>query len=634
MKLLSPKRTAALLFLLLLAAAVPFGTAVEWDGYPGTVLQGYEYVWEGPESLTPFEAAGLPAERWSPLEAEGHVPEEPPEAGAVWLRVPLPATPAQSVLSLERIYGSDLQVYRNQTLIYESLEPVRSGGSKLLIPLTGAEGEGMLYLRSSGGHIFGVDGDSRVGAYNQLLGYHIKRDLVDLIIGAALIFMAVVLLLGLMFLRLDFFAGGFWLMLVVLSLGVMLIAYSPVLPLVMHGGDRWIEVAFDLALYTLLPSFTLYFEKMFYPEGQRWLRLFRNIQIAYSLACLGLMVANSLLSFRMDHLYRLFSVGILGVVMMGQLVVLLLLALSRARRHNRSAIYFTAGFGVFAVITLGELLAYYLSSGSYQLYWWKWGIVVFIVALIVVLGQKFAENYKRTLSYSKELEKLGNELQRSEKMEMISELAASVAHEVRNPLQVTRGFLQILGERSGQKEKEYLQMALQELDRASVIITDFLTFAKPVVETVDGLDVEAELRHVAGIMVPLAHLQGGSIELHLQSGLQVLGSSSKFKQAFINLIKNSIESLQENGVIRITAWKSGQHIIISIKDNGEGMKVSELARLGEPFYSNKSKGTGLGLMVTFRIIEAMDGTVQFQSAKGKGTEVIVKLPLYGNIEKD
>jgi len=74
-------------------------------------------------------------------------------------------------------------------------------------------------------------------------------------------------------------------------------------------------------------------------------------------------------------------------------------------------------------------------------------------------------------------------------------------------------------------------------------------------------------------------------------------------------------------------WQSGPYIVISVRDNGVGMKSSELARLGEPYYSNKSKGTGLGLMVTFKIIEAMGGTINFHSQFGEGTEVIVKLPV-------
>ncbi len=253
-------------------------------------------------------------------------------------------------------------------------------------------------------------------------------------------------------------------------------------------------------------------------------------------------------------------------------------------------------------------------------------MVAFVISMIVILGRKFSKNHEQLIEYSRKLEKFNNDLQRSEKMEMISELAASVAHEVRNPLQVTRGFLQILGERSDNKEKEYLNMAVAELDRATLIITDFLTFAKPGLEALEVLDVSEELRHVSGIMVPLASLQGGVIELKLQTGLYVVGSSPKFKQAFINIIKNSIEALQENGLVEVSTWKSENYIVISVRDNGEGMKASEITRLGEPYYSNKTKGTGLGLMVTLRIIEAMKGTTEFHSEKGVGTEIIIKIP--------
>lgn len=108
--------------------------------------------------------------------------------------------------------------------------------------------------------------------------------------------------------------------------------------------------------------------------------------------------------------------------------------------------------------------------------------------------------------------------------------------------------------------------------------------------------------------------------------LTIEGNSSKFKQAFINLVKNSIEALHSNGWIRIAAHKQDGQVIIRIRDNGVGMNRKELARLGEPYYSNKTKGTGLGLMVTFRIIEVMQGKLEFHSEKGVGTEVTVTFP--------
>lgn len=503
-------------------------------------------------------------------------------------------------------------------------EPGTAPNSALLID--SASGQ---MVNSYGSRSFGAEGDVITGDYDKL-NLYLKQDLVDLVLGTALIFMAVVLMICLFFVRLELFSGGLWLVLVILSFGVLFITYSPFLPFIMRSQGRLIEVCFDVALFTLLPAFSFYFERIFGPGRSKRLVRFRNFQLGYSIFCFGFLLLNHLLGFRLDQLYRIMTTNVIGILMIVQLLYLLGLAVNDVYKGNRDAIIFTLGFAVFALVSLSELVMYFTSAERYHLYWWKWGVIVFIISLIVILGRNFARNYEQAVSYSRELEKFNNEVQRSEKMEIISELAASVAHEVRNPLQVTRGFLQILGERSGKKEKEYLDMAVQELDRASLIITDFLTFAKPGLDQVAVFEVSGELKHVSGILVPLASLQGGAIQLHLQDGLQVLGNASKFKQAFINLIKNSVESLQENGLIKVTAWKSGQHIIISVKDNGEGMKVSELARLGEPYYSNKTKGTGLGLMVTFRIIEAMNGSIQFHSKKGEGTEVIVKLPEYRN----
>ncbi|UQZ35031.1 sensor histidine kinase [Paenibacillus sp. PK3_47] len=626
MKLLSPKSIAAILMLLLLSAIVPLGIAMEWKGQAGTVVKGWEQAWDESELHNVTGAAAIPDQNWIHITSGTAMPLPPGETEAAWLRFDLPETQGDSALLIDKIYGNHIKAYRNNTLIFDSEAMVGFSGSKVLIPLTGEE-EGRLYLWSTGnGRELGIEGEVRLGGYNKLLAFYVKQDLVDLVIGAALVFMSAALLMCLFFLRVEFFSGGFWLVLVILSFGVLMITYSPFLPLITHKQDRIIEVCFDLALFTLLPAFTSYFERMFLNGRSRLLIRFRNFQLAYSLFCLCLMIANALLSYRLDTLYRMLTVNVLGIMMLLQFILLLSLAVKYAYKGSRDAVIFSLGFGVFAVVALTELLLFFASGERYQLYWWKWGVVVFIISLIVILGRRFARNYERTVEYSRELEKFNTDLQRSEKMEIISELAASVAHEVRNPLQVTRGFLQILGERSASKEQEYLKMAIDELDRASSIITDFLTFAKPGLDTVDVFEAGTELKHVAGILVPLANLQGGTIDLHLQNGLTVLGNPSKFKQAFINLIKNSIESLEDNGRITVTAWKSGEDIIISVKDNGEGMKASELARLGEPYYSNKTKGTGLGLMVTFRIIEAMDGTIKFQSTKGEGTEVTVKLP--------
>ncbi|MBW4084409.1 sensor histidine kinase [Paenibacillus sp. S150] len=626
MKLPSTKAAAAILMLLLLIAVVSIGIAAQWTGGAGRSLPEWELKWEASDVCDPAAAAEAPDSNWVTTAAQSARPLTPAGTAAAWLRFSLPETGDYSALLIDKVYGHNFKAYMDNKLIYDSQDLFNHNGSKVLIPLPGAERPSQLYLWSSGGADgFGVEGRITAGSYGRLLEFYVKKDLADILIGAAFLFMGAALMVCLIFLKLDFFKGGFFLCLVIASFGVLLITYSPFLPLIVRSRGHWIEISFDLALFTLLPSFTFYFEQIFGSGKHGLITRLRKFQLAYSLFCLVFLIANALLSFRLDGLYRIATVDILGVLMMLQFIFLLYAAVRAAVNGNRDAVIFSIGFSVFALLSLTELIVYYADE-SYHLQWWKWGVIVFVVSLILILGRRFASNHEQAVEYSRELEKFNDDLQRSEKMEIISELAASVAHEVRNPLQVTRGFLQILGERSGKKEKEYLQMAMEELDRASLIITDFLTFAKPGMDTPDRFEVAEELRHVSGILVPLANMQGGTIELKLQSGLQVLGSTSKFKQAFINLIKNAIESLEEDGLITVAAWSSGQHVIISVQDNGEGMKMSELAHLGEPYYSNKKKGTGLGLMVTFRIIEAMNGSIHFHSRKGEGTEVIVKLP--------
>lgn len=461
---------------------------------------------------------------------------------------------------------------------------------------------------------------------NELLNYYWNEALMDLVIGGSLIFAAVILGICAMFLKKNLFASGFLLMLIMLSSGVLIIYYSPYFSLLVGQKERWKDIFFDLALFTLLPSFTFYFEKLFGSGRHRLVTKLRKFQIGYSLLCISLSLLNILSSYHLNGIYNIFTIYITGILMMLQFVFLLTLAVRYAVRRNVEAIIFTSGFAAFALTALIELLIFYTSGERYYLYWWKWGFVAFLISLIVILGRQFAKTHEQVVEYSKELEKFNNDLQRSEKMEIISELAASVAHEVRNPLQVTRGFLQIIGDGSDSKQKEYLQLAISELDRAVHIINDFLTFAKPEMDKVDRVNLGGELRHVAGILLPLAQTQGCRIELHLEEELYVKVSAPKLKQAFINVVKNGIEAHKDSGLVTIVAWKSGNFVIVSIRDKGEGMTASELARLGEPYFSNKTKGTGLGLMVSFRIIEAMEGSIEFQSTKGKGTEAIIKLP--------
>ncbi|WP_158594104.1 sensor histidine kinase [Cohnella faecalis] len=385
-------------------------------------------------------------------------------------------------------------------------------------------------------------------------------------------------------------------------------------------------IFFDISMFVLFPALSTYIDDVF--EGRFvYFKKFRRFQTAYSAFCLAALCLYKATDGKYYALYDFFSNTILGPLILIQLIFIIVLAVRNAINGNKNAAILSVGIFLLALSGAADLTIYYLSETRYVLFLWKFGIIIMIVTLVVILARRISADYAMLVTYSKELELYNHNLQRTEKMKIISDLAASVAHEVRNPLQVTRGFLQLLSEKSDLENKNYFGMAINELDRASTIITDFLTFAKPEMETLVMLDLSEEIKKIEGIMSPLAALHGGILVIDIPENLHIYGNSSKLKQAFINIIKNSIEAIGKDGVIGIYAYSTERDVILRISDNGEGMEEEKLASLGEPFFSTKSKGTGLGLMVTFRIIEAMKGSIEFRSTKGKGTEAIIRFPL-------
>ncbi|WP_062353892.1 sensor histidine kinase [Bacillus kwashiorkori] len=221
------------------------------------------------------------------------------------------------------------------------------------------------------------------------------------------------------------------------------------------------------------------------------------------------------------------------------------------------------------------------------------------------------------------------ELIRYEKMELVGQLAASISHEVKNPLTTVNGFLQLIAENTKEHiTKKYAVIALEESSRAVAIIEDYLTFAKPETIKTVPLNVQTELKKCIEIISPLANQAGIIIRTdNIQQGI-IKGDSSKFRQVIINICKNGIEAMSKGGVLSISTESNDDEITIIIKDNGIGMLPEQLNRLGEPFYSLKEgKGTGLGMMVVFRIIKTLNGGVHINSVFGKGTCVNITFPL-------
>jgi len=230
------------------------------------------------------------------------------------------------------------------------------------------------------------------------------------------------------------------------------------------------------------------------------------------------------------------------------------------------------------------------------------------------------------------------ELMKAEKLSIVSELAASVAHEVRNPLTVVRGFVQLIGNSTNSTDsqrREYMDLVLTELDRAQAIITDYLGMAGQKSMAKEKINLTDTLSDITTLMTSYANYKTVKFKCEIDKDLYVFGDPIKLKQVFINIIKNSIEAVPNmGGLVTIHACLLESTIHIKISDNGIGMTKEQIERLGEPYFSSKDDGTGLGLTVTYSIVKNHGGSVKYISEINKGTVAIISLPLYFDTSSD
>ncbi|MGQ8885530.1 ATP-binding protein [Bacillus paralicheniformis] len=219
-------------------------------------------------------------------------------------------------------------------------------------------------------------------------------------------------------------------------------------------------------------------------------------------------------------------------------------------------------------------------------------------------------------------------LMKSEMLSAVGQLAAGIAHEIRNPLTSLKGFLQLMIQ-SKKYQKDYAEVMMSEFIRLEAIINEFLVLAKTKSTTFDPVQVNSIVEDVCMVLESQAVLNNVRIEKQLSGDLpEILAVSNELKQVFLNILKNAIEAMEDaEGFITIRSYFEKDSVFITFEDQGKGISKDVLEKLGEPFYTTKEKGTGLGLMVTFKIIENHGGSIHFESEEGKGTTVKLKLPI-------
>ena len=217
-----------------------------------------------------------------------------------------------------------------------------------------------------------------------------------------------------------------------------------------------------------------------------------------------------------------------------------------------------------------------------------------------------------------------------DKLTMVGQLTASIAHEIRNPLSTVRGFIQFLSTDTKDEEfKKFSPLILEELDRTNNIITNYLKVSKPEPFHLSIISINDVINDCVQLMRPLATYSNVTIDFENKEPFYIHGDEPHLKQAIMNVIKNGVESISNQGTvfIDIDHDHSNNIIEVRIKDNGKGMTNEQLKQIGLPYYTTKSKGTGLGSMVTNKIIRELNGSIEYESEVNKGTIAKITFPI-------
>lgn len=222
-------------------------------------------------------------------------------------------------------------------------------------------------------------------------------------------------------------------------------------------------------------------------------------------------------------------------------------------------------------------------------------------------------------------------LRRSDKIAAVGQMASGIAHEIRNPLAAIKWNVQLLyGNHEDAASRANVDVILSELDRIDSIVGEFLALAKPHSVNFQNRDVNNLLQVTVTLMNVQAHRQNVKLTLTADDNVKnVRCDENQLKQVFVNLIKNSLEAMQNGGELKVEVKAPSEtEVLVRVTDDGSGMPQEVIDRLGEPFYTTKEKGTGLGLMVSHKIIQEHNGTMSIKSRVGEGTVIDVVLPTY------
>jgi signal transduction histidine kinase len=251
------------------------------------------------------------------------------------------------------------------------------------------------------------------------------------------------------------------------------------------------------------------------------------------------------------------------------------------------------------------------------------GLIFFALLLVV---HKAEGTIKQRAQVQKELQE---QLHQAERLAVLGEMVAGVSHEIKNPLGIIRSTAELLASmpNANDTQRKLSTVITEESTRLNRIVTEFLDFARPQNPNLQTCDLKEIIEKNLSFLDPELQKRGITVRNNLDSrSLALLADQDLLYRAFLNIFINSIQSMDNGGKIEVFASHERDNYRVEIEDNGCGINQEHLKRIFNPFFTTREKGSGLGLSIVRKIIEAHQGIITIESEKGQGTRVKLLLP--------
>ncbi|MGC1248861.1 MAG: ATP-binding protein [Spirulinaceae cyanobacterium] len=583
-----------------------------------------------------------PAQPWQALEVPSKLKISSGE-NFVWLRTTLPEKtwpyPGLYIRGIPNL----LQTYIEDSLSYVYYELNQDGSLQLkeekwpVIPLGDEFQNKSLFFRVYVGDRqtlkVGFFGSTLIGSQPELVKKFVKQSIDKLILGCLFVFCGFVPLLFALVKGTESLYLSFGIL--TLVIGIYTISGAELARFLIYNPQLWSFLHYTS--FHLIPCIVIiFFEQVFGSGHRNIIRKLWQIQLGYT-ACVLVLASSGLVAWY----YTFYPTQLSGII---SAFILIFTALKVKDRDSLEIKLFTAGFTVFLITVIHDILSYVFLSFPWYLSIYPWGMFVFIIFLAFILERRFTEAKKQLQKYAVEMEVKNTALERLDKLK--DDFLANTSHELRTPLNGIIGLAESLVDGvTGKLPNQTLfnlSLIISSGKRLTQLVNDLLDFSRLKHQNIQLQLKNIGMREIAEVVLTISRSLVGDRDIQLINKISpdlplVIADENRVQQILFNLVGNAIK-FSESGTVEVKAKVTEQYLSIAVTDKGIGIPANKLNRIFQPFeqangsISRQYGGTGLGLAVTKQLVELHQGEIEVRSVLGEGSRFVFTLPLATELE--